>query len=111
MEINKELLKGSTEILLLTLLEREPMYGYQIIAEIDHHSDGVFRLREGTVYPILHALESKGYLESSWQEGQGKRRRKYYSVTAKGQKYLQRSRAEWVTFRTAVDRVIGEAQA
>jgi PadR family transcriptional regulator PadR len=111
MGLNKELLKGSTVILVLTLLEREPMYGYQMIAAMDHHSGGVFRFKEGTIYPILHALESEGYLIADWSQGEGERKRKYYKITNRGRDHLQALRAEWVTFRTAVDRVIGEVQA
>lgn len=106
MGVNKELLKGSTVILFLTLLAREPMYGYQMLSAIDRSSDGVFRFKEGTLYPILHALESEGYVDSYWREGQGERKRKYYTLTVSGREHLQARQAEWVLFRTAVDRVI-----
>lgn len=111
MSVNKELLKGSTVIMILSLLERQPMYGYQMIAEIERQSGGIFSFKEGTLYPILHSLESEGFVESYWSETEGTRKRKYYRVTGDGQGYLKAKRSEWVTFRAAVDRVIGEANA
>lgn len=107
MNISKELLKGSTEILILTLLDRSPMYGYEMIAAIERESGGVFSFKEGTLYPILHTLESEGHVESFWSEGDGARKRKYYRITETGMRYLKARQSEWACFRTAVDRVIG----
>jgi len=109
--VNKELLKGSTVILILTLLDRRPMYGYEMIAAIEQESGGVFSFKEGTLYPILHDLESDGHVEAYWSEGEGSRKRKYYRLTEIGRKYTQARRSEWDLFRTAVDRVIGGSQA
>ncbi|NPV91083.1 MAG: PadR family transcriptional regulator [Firmicutes bacterium] len=109
MRINKELVKGSTGFLILTLLERQPAYGYQIIKVIERDSDGVFTFKEGTLYPILHALEADGMVESYWAEGEGARRRKYYRLTDAGRLHLREKQAEWRVFRSAVDQVIGEA--
>lgn len=108
MRIDKELLKGSTVILILTLLDRRPMYGYEMITEIEQASGGVFQFKEGTLYPILHALEANGYVESYWDQTGSARQRKYYRITDKGRRQLAAKRTEWVTFRSAVDRVIGE---
>ena len=60
MKINKELMKGSTSILILTLLKSEDMYGYQITQELERRSDSTFEMKEGTLYPMLHALEKEG---------------------------------------------------
>lgn len=111
MGVSKELLKGSTVILILSLLERRPMYGYEMIAEIGRSSEGVFDFKEGTLYPILHALESEGLVESYWSENEGRRRRKYYRITVDGRNHLKAKLQEWVLFRTAVDRVIGATHA
>lgn len=92
MKVNKELLKGSTVILILSLLERKHMYGYEIIKEIEKHSGGVFAFKEGTLYPILHSLESKGLVESYWTEAEGTRRRKYYRITDTGKLQLKEKR-------------------
>ncbi|WP_018133595.1 PadR family transcriptional regulator [Effusibacillus pohliae] len=108
MGIDKELLKGSTVILVLTLLEREAMYGYQMIKEIEKRSNGIFSFKEGTLYPILHALEADGFVESFWSEQAGARKRKYYRITDRGRSHLQQKQREWAIFRSAVDKVIGE---
>jgi DNA-binding PadR family transcriptional regulator len=111
MSINKELLKGSTVIVILALVDRQPMYGYEMMAEIERTSGGIFHFKEGTLYPILHALESEGYVESYWSDETGARRRKYYRITADGRSHLEARRTEWTLFRTTVDRVIGESQS
>lgn len=108
MTVNKELLKGSTEIMVLSLLDREPMYGYQMISELEKASSGVFAFKEGTLYPLLHGLESEGLVEAYWDETEGARKRKYYRITGSGRAHLAAKRSEWRRFRMAVDRVIGE---
>jgi PadR family transcriptional regulator PadR len=105
--ISKELLKGSTAIMVLSLLEKEDMYGYQIIKELTRTSNGVFNLKEGTLYPILHSLEQGGLVESYWEDTTNKRKRKYYRLTTAGRDALAVKTREWSLFRTAVDRVIG----
>ena len=108
MAINKELLKGSTTTMILALLEKKSMYGYEIIKEMDARSDGVFVFKEGTLYPILHSLEQGGMLQSCWIEAESGRRRKYYQITDHGRTQLKNSQAEWSKFRSAVDQVLGE---
>jgi PadR family transcriptional regulator, regulatory protein PadR len=107
MKVNKELMKGSTVILILTLLNRSEMYGYEMTREIEKHSNGVFSFNEGTLYPILHALEAEKWVESYWDKNEG-RKRKYYRLTNEGKLQLKEKKAEWHVFRTAVDQVIGE---
>ncbi|WNC15146.1 PadR family transcriptional regulator [Brevibacillus brevis] len=111
MKINKELMKGSTVILILTLLDRKPMYGYEMSKEMEKHSDGVLSLKEGTLYPILHTLEADGMVDSYWSDGEGERKRKYYKITEAGKEHLNEKKQEWVSFRTAVDQVLGGGQA
>ncbi|GGH36649.1 PadR family transcriptional regulator [Paenibacillus segetis] len=107
MTINKELLKGSTVILLLTVLNKKEMYGYELIKEIEQSSEGVFSMKEGTLYPILHMMEAEGWLDANWSMHDG-RKRKYYRITDRGRNQLKEKTKEWVLFRTAVDTVIGE---
>ncbi|NOU88649.1 PadR family transcriptional regulator [Paenibacillus sp. LMG 31460] len=107
MKISKELMKGSTIILILTLLNRKDMYGYEMTKEMETHTDGVFTLKEGTLYPILHSLESDKYVEAYWIEKDG-RKRKYYRITKSGKDELGLKMEEWTLFRSTVDRVIGE---
>jgi PadR family transcriptional regulator, regulatory protein PadR len=111
MKINKELMKGSTVILILTLLDRKPMYGYEMSKEMEKSSNGVLSLKEGTLYPILHTLESDGMVEAYWSAGEGERKRKYYQITKKGKGHLKEKQQEWVSFRTAVDQVLGGGHA
>ncbi|OPA74250.1 PadR family transcriptional regulator [Paenibacillus selenitireducens] len=107
LKISKELLKGSTTLLVLSMLEQQPMYGYQLIKRLEQRSSSVFTLKEGTLYPILHTLESEGQVEAIWSEADG-RQRKTYHLTDKGRKLLQEKKAEWDLFRGSLDRVIGE---
>lgn len=108
MRVNKELLKGSTIILILKLLERKPMYGYEMIKEMEENSGGVFLFKEGTLYPILHSLELNGMVEAYWSDSQGNRPRKYYQLTDQGRLQLEEKKQEWVIFRSAVEQVLGE---
>jgi len=109
MQVNKELLKGSTVILILKLLDRKPMYGYEMIKEMELSSGGVFRFKEGTLYPILHSLELNELVEAYWQDAQGNRPRKYYRLTPQGKVKLEEKTQEWAVFRSAVEQVLGEA--
>ncbi|MBD7911640.1 PadR family transcriptional regulator [Clostridium cibarium] len=108
MAINKELLKGSTVILILSLLDQRPMYGYEMIKEMEVKSEGVFTLKEGTLYPILHSLEAEGMVECYWTKTDGGRKRKYYKITKNGREYAKEKQKEWKIFRSAVDKVIWE---
>ncbi|MCR6514937.1 MAG: PadR family transcriptional regulator [Clostridium sp.] len=105
--MNKELLKGSTSLLILGLLNKEEMYGYQMIKSIEITSDGIFSFKEGTLYPILHTLENEGIIESYWKESETNRKRKYYSITKEGKKYLKTKEKEWSLFSKTVNKVLG----
>lgn len=94
----QQLRKGSTPLLLLSVLADEPMYGYQIMRELERRSEGYFSMTAALLYPALHQLELDGLLKSDWQDGQGKRKRKYYSITPKGRNALAASQAEWKKF-------------
>ncbi|SRR6266498_2219370 len=94
----QQLRKGSTPLLILSVLESNKMYGYQIMRELEQRSEGYFTMTAALLYPALHKLELDGLLKSEWQEGQGKRKRKYYSITSKGRKALTDSQTEWQAF-------------
>lgn len=104
--MNKELMKGSTSLLVLGVLEKEEMYGYQIIKELERRSENVFSMKEGTLYPILHSLEQDGLLEARWAESESARKRKYYRITKKGLKALYSQKEEWQTYAAAVGSVL-----
>ncbi len=108
MKINKELLKGSTDMLILSLLEEENMYGYEMIKKISEKSENIFEFKEGTLYPILHTLEEKNYITSYWTSA-GAKKRKYYSITKTGKKHLNEKKKEWEVFSTSVNHVVGGA--
>lgn len=110
MRVNKELMKGSTVILILSLLDRKPMYGYEIAKELERLSSGLFLMKEGTLYPILHALESDREVETYWSEVDG-RKRKYYVITELGRRKLGEKKQEWTRFSRAVNQVLGEGGA
>jgi len=108
-QIDKELLKGSMATILLSVLSRKEMYGYEIIKAVEQDSLGGFQPKEGTIYPILHQLEKEGAIKARWYGGIGARERKYYRITAVGKKLLDRKVAEWASFRSTVDRLISGA--
>jgi len=107
MNINKELMKGSTSIMILSLLEEKDMYGYQITQALREKSENVFDLKEGTLYPMLHGLENGQAVEAYWVEAENGKRRKYYRITPDGLKLLRYKKNEWKTFTKAVSFVIG----
>lgn len=107
MSLNKELTKGSSLILILKMLEREPMYGYQMIKTIEDKSQNIFQWKEGSLYPILYSMEKKELIQSYWQEG--KRRRKYYEITNKGLKEIKKLENEWMIFSNSMNNLLGGA--
>jgi PadR family transcriptional regulator PadR len=107
MKINKELMKGSTSILILSLLYKEDMYGYQITHELKNLSKDVFELEEGTLYPMLHGLENDKVIESYWFNADNGKRRKYYKITKKGKKMLKDKKHEWEIYSNAVNSIVG----
>ena len=106
MEYGKELLKGSTDTLLLSLLKGQPMYGYQIIKEMERKSNGYFQFKEGTLYPALHRLEKSGLVRGKWQKLPGGQERRYYQITEKGQEALNARLSVWRGFSEAVNLVM-----
>ena len=106
MKVDRELLKGSTNLLVLSVLENENMYGYEMIETLREKSENVFELKAGTLYPLLHGLEEKEFVKSYEQEAGGKIR-KYYSITREGKKQLRAKEKEWKEYAGAVRNVLG----
>lgn len=102
----KSTLPGSTAMLVLALLKEREMYGYEIIEELERKSDSVFKLKEGTLYPILHTLEKDRCLAVREARTPGGRLRRYYRVTEKGLRVLEEKRTEWHAFSEAVTAVL-----
>ncbi len=107
MTVDKNLIGGSVNLLILTLLDENDMYGYQIIKEIDLRSDSTFQFKEGSLYPVLHKLKNNGYVEAYKQKGENGKDRIYYKITKKGQKQLVEQKEQWNLFSTSVNKVIG----
>ena len=106
MRYGRELLKGSTDCLLLSMISEQTMYGYQIIKELQRRSRGYFRFREGTLYPALHRLEKVKLLSSKWERLPTGQERRYYYLTDKGRRVLSAKMAEWQGFSRAVNLVL-----
>jgi PadR family transcriptional regulator len=102
---SRELLKGTADTLVLSTLSEGEKYGYQIVKEIDSRSNGFFRFKEGTVYPILHRLEKQGLLLARWETMPNGTERRYYGLTAAGHAALHDRISEWAGFAQAVTRV------
>lgn len=110
MQLFKELLKGVTDYLLLSLVERLPMYGYQMMQEISQRSKGYLKLDGGTLYPALHRLEKQGLIVGWWERVSERQRRRYYQITEKGRQALQTKLAEWQGFYTAMNMLLAEGK-
>ncbi len=106
MNYERELLKGSTDSLLLCLIDHQPMYGYQIIKELGKRSNGYFQFKEGTLYPALHRLEKTGLVKGKWEKLPGGQERRYYYITVKGQEALNERLSVWIGFSEAVNLIM-----
>ena len=95
-----------TQLLVLSLLSGEDMYGYQMIVELARRSDHTFEMKEGTLYPVLHGLEKNGYVEAYQQEAPTGRMRKYYHLTRKGGAMLRTEAEVWQSYAGAVNAVL-----
>ncbi len=105
--MDRELLKGSTPLLLLSLLEDGPMYGYQIIETVRQRTGGSYTLKEGALYPALHKLEATEFITSYWQTQPNGRDRRYYALQPAGKAFLEAKKREWSAFVAMVDAFVG----
>ena len=103
--LDRELKKGSAELLVLALVEHRPRHGYEISQVIEERSEGAVRFRVASLYPLLYRLEKRGWIAGRWVEKPGQRRRRYYRITASGRKVLAQQRSGWERFVTAVNRI------
>jgi len=101
-----DLIKGSSNSLLLSLLAGQSMYGYQIVKELETRSQGYFKFKEGTLYPALHRLEKAGLITGNWQMLPNGRQRRYYQITAKGQAELNEEKVQWQDFLIAIKMIL-----
>ena len=106
-----DLKKGSAELLVLGLLEHQPRHGYELTKLIELRSNGVLSFRAPSLYPLLYRLESRGWIAGRWVEKAGERRRRFYRITAEGQRTLEAQRKSWREFVAAVSTVAGVRHA
>ena len=109
--MDRELKKGSAELLILSLIENRPRHGYEISKLIESRSDGVLRFNVASFYPLLYRLEQRGLIEGRWVEKAGQRRRRYYRLTAQGRKMLKEQRSTWRDFVHAMNQITGAEHA
>jgi PadR family transcriptional regulator len=103
--LERELKRGSTEVLILALLEERDRHGYELARLIDERSGGAISFHAASLYPTLYRMEEKDLIEGRWIEKAGQRRRRYYRLTAAGRKTLASQRNVWETFFDALNRV------
>lgn len=108
---DRELKKGSAELMILSLIEGQPRHGYDISKLIEQRSQGAVRFRVASLYPLLYRLEKRGWIKGRWVEKAGQRRRRYYRLTAPGRLILVAQRRGWKTFAEAINRITGMEHA
>ena len=105
--LDRELKKGSAELLILSLIEDQPRHGYDIGNLIERRSKGALRFNVASLYPLLYRLEKRGWIQGRWVEKAGQRRRRYYRLTVEGKKVLAVQRNSWREFVEAINRITG----
>jgi PadR family transcriptional regulator PadR len=103
----REMLKGNTETLLLSLLTEGAKYGYMLVKEIEARSNGYFRVKDGTVYPALHRMEKEALVASVWDSSTNGQSRRVYEITPKGHQMLKSLKEEWERFCRALGLIMG----
>lgn len=109
--LDRELKKGSAELLILSLVEARARHGYEISKLIESRSQGHLKFHIASLYPLLYRLEERGWLQGTWVEKAGERRRRFYRLTPAGRKVLAAQRETWKTFVESVARITGGEHA
>jgi PadR family transcriptional regulator PadR len=105
--LDRELKKGSAELIILSIVEPRARHGYEISKLIETQSAGQLKFHVASLYPLLYRLEERGWLQGRWVEKAGLRRRRFYSLTAEGRRVLSRQRDTWKTFVHAMGLITG----
>ena len=103
---SNDVLRGTLDLLVLRMLQPEPMHGWGISQRIQETSSGVLEVNQGSLYPALQRLEQKGWIESEWQTTENNRRAKYYALTAAGRRALGDETASWRRYVGAVEAIL-----
>jgi len=109
MKFESQLLKGIAPVVVLEILSRGPMYGYELSQAIEQRSGDVLTLGKGTLYPLLYNLEAKKLVKGKWEQAQSGRKRRYYSITSKGEQELAKQKAQLKELTAGLDLVFGGA--
>ena len=107
MKFERELLKGVAPVVVLEILSRGAMYGYELSDAIARRSGAILTLGRGTLYPLLYNLEAKGLVAAEWDTNESKRKRRYYSITSKGKGELAAKKEQWTSLQQGVNLVFG----
>ncbi len=108
--LDKKLIALNSSLLILQLISEKEQYGYQLIKELETRSNHTFSLKEGTLYPILHSLETQGAIESFQMQADTGKIRKYYRITKQGKKLFEEKKVEWELYQNAVNSVLREVR-
>lgn len=109
--LDRELKKGSAELIILSIVEAGPRHGYEISKLIETRSNGRLKFHVASLYPLLYRLEERGWLLGRWVEKPGERRRRFYSLTAEGRRVIVKQRDTWKVFVQAMDLITGADHA
>ncbi len=109
--LDREMKKGSAELVILAIVEARARHGYEISKLIEARSAGRLKFHIASLYPLLYRLEERGWLQGRWVEKAGQRRRRFYSLTPEGRRVLASQRATWKTFVEAMDLITGANNA
>jgi PadR family transcriptional regulator len=109
--LDRELKRGSAELLIVSLLDARPRHGYELSKLIHARSGGRLTFHIDSLYPLLYRLEERGWIKGTWVEKAGERRRRFYKVTAEGRRVLGEQRKTWAAFVEAVRRITGDEHA
>jgi PadR family transcriptional regulator PadR len=105
--LDRELKKGSAELIILSIVEARPRHGYEISQLIQTRSAGTLKFHVASLYPLLYRLEERGWLQGTWVEKAGQRRRRFYRLTTEGRRVLTRQRKTWRSFVRAMGLITG----
>ena len=105
MTLEREWMRGAAPLAVLTLLDRNEMYGYELVEALERGSGGLLAMGQSTVYPLLYNLEGRGHVDAVWREAPNGRRRKYYKATPAGRTWLAGQRSQWKTLVAAMTRL------
>ena len=109
--ISSKIARGSAEVAILSLLNEQPLYGFEIARQIEAQTGGALRFTLASLYPMLYDLEKRGWIEGKWQSNNAGRDRRYYALTSAGKKHLAPLRKEWRAFFRALDQLSGVSHA